>query len=125
MRSPDPVPAEQVAARWFVLRFDHVPLTRWQLIRTGVVGFVADAVTFGFSFYEGKPRALIEVVRRDDDTVVASFTEAGERRTSERLLALRTDLLGLDAAAFCERYEIPVDAVAGPGEDVVEDELVR
>ncbi|GEB16773.1 hypothetical protein GUY44_07965 [Pimelobacter simplex] len=116
---------EQVAARWFVLRFDQVPLTRWQLTRIGFVDFVTGLVPFGFSFYEANPRALIEVVRRDDDTVLASFTEAGERRTSERMLELRTALLGLDPAAFCDRYDIPRDAVTGPGEDVVEDELVR
>jgi len=75
----------------------------------------------GFLRVDDQPRSRAEWVRWR----LASFTEAGERRTSERLLALRTDLLGLDAAAFCERYDIPVDAVAGPGEDVVEDELVR
>lgn len=120
-----PMEPEQVAARWFVLRCDVLPLTRWQLIRIGVVDFVMDALPFGFSFYEGKERALIEVLRRDDDTVVASFSEAGEGRIHRRLLELRTALLGLDAAAFCEQYDIPVDAVTGPGEDVVEDELVR
>lgn len=74
---------EQVAARWFVLRYDEPPLARSRQAGIGIVDFLMGALSFGFAWYESKERALIEVLRRDDDTV------------------------------------------AGPGEDVVEDELVR
>ncbi|MBU2693775.1 hypothetical protein [Pimelobacter sp. 30-1] len=115
----------QVAARWFVLRLDDAPTTREDRVRWRVGWVVAYVVSLGFWDLGVKQRALIEVLRRDDDTVVATFPETGERLISERLLELRTALLGLDAATFCQRYAIPASAVVGPGEDVVEDELVR
>lgn len=91
--------ADTVAARWFVLRLDDAPTTREDRVRWRVAWVAAFVATAGEWFRDGKRRALIEVIRRDDDTVVATFPETGERPISERLLELR--------------------------EDVVEDELVR
>jgi len=116
---------EQVAARWFFLRVDDEPRSRVEWVRWRFAWVAAYLGSLGTWNREGRRHLLVEVVRRDDGSIVATFPEVGERRIHQRLVEMRAALLGSDAAGFCAAYDIPRDAVTGPGEDVVEDEVVR
>lgn len=111
------------ADRWFEVRAEYERLSSGGMALRTVREFILALLTLGVFLQEFDPKRFCDVlvVRRDTGESVAVFSYDHLGEASRHAESLNARLLKMHVFDFCRELSIPMNAVVGPGSDIVRD----
>lgn len=114
-----------VAGRWFAVEVEYEPISRTRKATWIVGSGLLYLLTFLLYLRPLRQRSVVRLVRRSDLATVATYEHRLAEDLDSDVVWFRTHLAEDQVFDFCRRIGVPIEHVAGGGQDFEDEELVR